>query len=372
MGLEDRRKTPPPLPATTRDNGQVHVRGRPPSWKSALALIVLGSVIGVALWIAADLPRTSPTELSSQSASVLATRAVTLAQRTAAQAGASSAGAAPSDQPPKDAGASTAAATGHVWWILMENKEYGTIVGSPAAPYFNRLVVRYGLATRYYATSHPSEPNYVALVAGATLGVTSDGVYHLTKPSLFSQLADAGRTWRVYAQNDRSGCFSGTIVRGGRDGPGAAGTYARKHNPAITFRSVSDTPSQCQNIQPLRAFDPGAAPFEMIVPNLTNDMHDGSIGQGDAFLKALVPRITGSAAFRAGGVLFITFDEGTSHRGSLGDHGGHVATLIIAASVTPGFRFRSYADHWTLLRTTERILGLPCLAGACRRSPIDY
>ena len=243
---------------------------------------------------------------------------MTLSQRTNSPADPSSAAAAPSNQlvrsnqPPKGAGTGTAAATAHVWWILMENKEYGTIVGNPAAPYFNRLVARYGLATRYYATSHPSEPNYVALVAGATLGVTSDGVYHLTQPSLFSQLAEAGRTWRVYAQNDRSGCFAGTVLRGGRDGPGAAGTYARKHNPAIAFRSVSDTPSQCQNIQPLRAFDPGAAPFEMVVPNLTNDMHDGSISQGDAFLKALVPRITGSADFRAGGVLFITFDE--AHR----------------------------------------------------------
>ena len=254
----------------------------------------------------------------------------------------------------------------------MENHEYGTIVGNPAAPFFNRLIARYGLATRYYATSHPSEPNYIALVAGSTLGVTSDGVYHLARPSLFSQLASAGRTWRVYAQDDRSGCFTGTVARGGLDGPGAAGTYARKHNPAITFRSVSDVPAQCRYIQPLHAFDPGAAPFEMIVPNLTNDMHDGSIRQGDDFLRAFVPQITGSTAFRAGGVLFITFDEGTSNRGSAGDRGGHVATLIIAVAVTRGYRYRTYADHWSLLRTTERILGLPCLANACRRSPIVY
>jgi phosphatidylinositol-3-phosphatase len=252
----------------------------------------------------------------------------------------------------------------------MENHEYGTIVGSSAAPYLNELIARYGLATQYYATSHPSEPNYVSLVAGSTLGVTSDGVYNLARPNLFSQLATAGLAWRVYAQDDPTGCFTGTSASGGQDGPGAAGSYARKHNPAISLASVAGDPAQCRNIVPLRTFDPGAAPFEMIVPNLINDMHSGSIGQGDAFLQALVPTIIGSAAFKSGGLLFITFDEGSSSAGSLGDHGGHVATVIIGAGVTRGYRYGAYADHSTLLRTTEHLLGLPCLANACQRAPI--
>jgi phosphatidylinositol-3-phosphatase len=258
----------------------------------------------------------------------------------------------------------------HVWWIIMENHEYGAIIGSTQAPYLNALAARYGLATRYYATSHPSEPNYIALVAGSTLGVTTDGVYDLSKPSLFSQMAHARLGWRVYAQNDLGGCFTGVTTSGGRDGPGAAGSYARKHNPAISFTSVAGDPSQCRNIQPLRAFDAGAAPFEMIVPNLTNDMHDGTIGQGDAFLAAFVPEILRSNSFKAGGVLFITFDEGTTDAGAFGDRGGHVATLIISLGEAHGDRVRVAADHWSLLRTTEQILGLPCLGSACGRSPL--
>jgi len=266
----------------------------------------------------------------------------------------------------------TATTSRHVWWIIMENHEYGSIVGNRAAPYIGFLMARYGLATRYYATRHPSEPNYVALVAGSTLGVSSDGVYHLTAPSIFSQLSRAGRSWRVYAQDDPSGCFTGVGARDGRDGPGAAGTYARKHNPAISFTSVAGHPTQCRQIEPLRAFDPAAAPYEMIVPNLTNDMHDGTIGQGDAFLRALVPRILASAAFRTGGALFVTFDEGGTSAGSLGDRGGHVATLIVTPNLRHSFRYTAYADHLSLLRTTEAILGLPCLAGACDRTPMIH
>jgi len=257
-----------------------------------------------------------------------------------------------------------------VWWIILENHEAGSIIGSPQAPYLNSLVDRYGLATNYYATSHPSEPNYVSLVAGSTLGVTSDGTYHLDSPSLFSELATAGLAWRVYAQDDRPDCYTGSSAYGGTDGPGAPGAYARKHNPAISFVSVADHPDQCRNIQPLAAFDPNAGAFEMIVPNLINDMHDGTLGQGDAFLKAFVPSITASPAFEAGGVLFITFDEGSTSDGSLGDHGGHVATVIVAPGGTAGFRDQAYADHWSLLRTTEDVLGLPCLAGACQRTAL--
>jgi hypothetical protein len=253
---------------------------------------------------------------------------------------------------------------------VLENHEYGQIIGNAQAPYMNELAARYGLATDYYATGHPSEPNYVALVAGSTLGVTSDGVYNLAGPSLFGQLQAAGQSWRAYAQDDEAGCFRGSTAGSGPDGPGAPGTYARKHNPAISFTSVSGTSAQCRNIQPLRDFDPAAGAFEMIVPNLTNDMHDGTVTQGDAFLRAFVPGIIASPQFRAGGVLFITFDEGSSSGGSQGDSGGHVATLVVAANITPGLRDRDYADHWSLLRTTEDLLGLPCLANACKRTPM--
>jgi acid phosphatase len=256
--------------------------------------------------------------------------------------------------------------------VILENHEYGSIIGNPQAPYLNGLAARYGLATNYYATGHPSEPNYVALVAGSTLGVTSDGDYRLDAPSLFSQLQGAGRSWRVYAQDDRNGCFTGATSGGGSDGPGEPGTYARKHNPAISFASVVNSPAECRNIDPLASFDPSAGAFEMIVPNLTNDMHDGTIAQGDAFLRAFVPGIIASPGFRTGGVLFITFDEGSSNAGSLGDAGGHVATFIVAADLTAGFRDRAYLDHWSLLRTTENLLGLPCLANACHRNPIGF
>ena len=100
-------------------------------------------------------------------------------------------------------------------------------------------------------------------------------------------------------------------------------------------------------------------------------MHDGSVAQGDAFLRDFVPLITGSPAF-ATGVLFITFDEGSSNAGSEGDGGGHIATLIVAPGLKAGTRIGTYADHYSLLRTTQDLLGLPCLAKSCERTAISY
>lgn len=330
------------------------------------AAVVFAVIVSLVVLVAANLwPSLTRVAPSNASVSTIPTAAIV----------ASTPSVPPSVVPRPSAAASqssTIPATTHVWWIVMENHEYGAIIGSAAAPYLNDLASRYGLAANYYATGHPSEPNYVAMVAGSTLGVTGDGTYNLAGPSLFAQLTHAGLRWRAYEQDYPGvGCFTGGSSDGGVDGPGAAGTYARKHDPAMSFTAISGDRAECADIQPLRAFDPAAAAFAFITPNLTNDMHDGSIGQGDAFLRAFVPMIVGSAAFSTG-VLFVTFDEGSSNTGTNGDSGGHVATLIIAPRIGARLRFSAYADHFSLLRTTEDILGLPCLAAACLRSAISY
>jgi phosphatidylinositol-3-phosphatase len=253
-------------------------------------------------------------------------------------------------------------AFGHVYLIVMENKEYGSIVGNAAAPFLSSLIRSYGLARRYDAVAHPSEPNYVALFSGSTNGVADDGVYHLAATNLADQLEAAGRTWRVFAENVPLGCYTGTTASGGADGPG---TYARKHEPAISFTAIASDPARCARITNLSHFDPAAADFELIIPNLCHDMHDCSVATGDRFLRDFVPRITGSPAF-AGSALFITWDEGTSRAGG----GGHVATIVVSPLVAPGTVSDVPYTHASLLRTIEDAWDLGCLAQACQATDL--
>ena len=272
---------------------------------------------------------------------------------------------------PASAGASLAASPGrspnasgvpdfdHVYVIVMENKEYSSIVGGKSAPYLNSLIARYGLATAFYGETHPSEPNYIALTSGGLQGTHSDGTYNLAVPNLFDQVEAGGRSWHVYEQDFPGSCFKGSVRSGGVDGAGAAGEYARKHNPAISYTSISGDPARCARITALAGFDPAAADLEFIVPNQINDMHSSSTASGDAFLAAFVPSIIGSPAF-VNSVLFITWDEGTT-----GVHGGgHIATIVVSPGMTPGYRFTATANHYSILRTIELAWGLPLLGEA--------
>ena len=261
----------------------------------------------------------------------------------------------------------------HIYLIIMENKEYGGIVGSKAAAYENGLIARYGLATNMYAETHPSEPNYIAMTSGGLQGVRSDGHYDLSVPSVFDQIEAAGHTWRVYAQDYAGGCSTASVAGGFVDGPGLAGQYARKHNPAISYRSISRNPTRCANITHLAGFNPAAADFEMIVPNIFNDMHTSScatcsaIAAGDRFLRAFAPSIINSPSF-ADSVLFITWDEGGTSRGG----GGHIATIAISPGMTPGSRYAGPANHYSLLRTIEDAWGMPYLGQAATTTPLTF
>lgn len=262
----------------------------------------------------------------------------------------------PTLPPPPPAGA-----VYHIIWVILENHEASAITGS-SMPYLTRLAATYGLATNYFAVSHPSEPNYIAMTSGGLNGVNDDGTYNLGVASIFTQ----GESWRAYQQNDTGACFTGSSRSGGIDGPGVAGTYARKHNPAISYTMVSRVPAQCAHIQPLASFNPMAASFEFVTPNLCNDAHDCSLGTADAFLRGFVPLVTRSPDF-AHTMLVITFDEGSSSAGSFGDQGGHIYTAVVAPWLH-GVRSNRYYDHYSLLRTAESALGLPCLANACQRA----
>ena len=245
----------------------------------------------------------------------------------------------------------------HVWLIMMENRANTSIIGRRDAPYLNSLLARYGAATNYRALVHGSQPDYIALFSGGLQGVRGNEVVSIPARNIADQIESAGKTWRVFAQNVPPSCYAGSTANGGPDGPG---TYARKHEPAISFSDIADSPSRCARISNFTSFDPMAADFEFIVPNLENDMHNGTTRQGDDFLRSFVPRILATQAWKTGSPLFITWDEGKQ----TGDN--RVLTLVIASTVPRGLQSSTPHTHYSLLRTIQGLLGLPCLAQSCQ------
>ena len=234
----------------------------------------------------------------------------------------------------------------HVVWIVFENKSYSDIVGAPDAPYANAVAAQCGLATNFFAEAHPSLPNYIAMTSGSTQGVTGDRtpseiVPPLAAPSIFSQL---GADWRALVESMPANCATSS-----------SGEYAVNHNPAVYYPDIA---AACA-LQDVPLSDPPdlSARFTFIMPNKCNATHDCPVATGDAWLSQWLPKMLDSPEYRSGTTaLFITYDEG---------HGGQqIATFVISPSTPVAARDPTRYDHYTLLRTTEEMLGLPLLGNA--------
>jgi hypothetical protein len=253
----------------------------------------------------------------------------------------------------------------HIAVIMLENEEYGDIIGSRSAPYLNSLGRRYGLATAMYAITHPSLPNYLALTGGATFGIDSDCTgCSVGATSVVDQLEAAHLSWRAYMEDLPGPCFTGA----------SAGDYAKKHDPFAYYTRVTGDAARCANIVPLTrlAADEraGSLPrFAWITPNLCHDMHDCSVSTGDRFLAGLVPALLRALGRR--GLLFLTWDEGSSVDGCCRlASGGHIVTIVAGAGARAHARLATPTDDYSVLQTIEDLLGLKRLRGAaCACTP---
>jgi phospholipase C len=246
----------------------------------------------------------------------------------------------------------------HIVVIVFENKEYGAVLGNAQAPTFNRMAQRYATLTHYYGVTHPSLPNYLALVSGSTHGITSDCTNcEVSGPTLADPLEQAGKTWKLYAEG---------LPAPGFAAPGYDG-YAKKHDPFVYFRSVVDNPARAKRVVPLKqlAVDErsGTLPnFAFVVPNLCHSMHDCSVRTGDAWLRAKLPPLLALQQT----VVFVVFDEGTTNVHG----GGHVPALALGTDVRPHSRSAAVTNHYGLLRTIEDAWGLARLGRSASAVPI--
>jgi hypothetical protein len=242
--------------------------------------------------------------------------------------------------------ASPPASYDHVVWVIMENHSYSQIIGSPSAPYINQLAGQCGSATNFTAESHPSLPNYIAMTSGSTQGITDDNgpsSHPLAVPSIFSQTGSGG--WRSLEESMPSNCDLSD-----------SGTYAVRHNPAVYYTGIR-TDCASEDV-PLGSTPDLSARFTFVTPNLCDDMHDCSVQTGDSWLQGFLPKVFSSAEYQAGRTaVFLTWDEDDGHSGN------HIATLVMAPSVAPGTASATAFTHYSMLRTTEELLGLGSFLG---------
>jgi hypothetical protein len=255
----------------------------------------------------------------------------------------------------------------HVFIIVLENENASDTFGpSTQAPYLARALTAQGqFVPNYYAVTHLSLGNYIALVSGQgsnpytqadapayidfTPGVPGpDGqalgqgsVYPASVKTIADQLTEKGLGWKGYMEDmgnaapaQPATCRHPAI--GAQDTTQSArkgDQYATRHNPFVYFHSIIDHPSCNQNDVPLDRL-PGdlrsastTANYVFITPNLCNDGHDhpcvdgqpGGLVSADGFLKKWIPQIQASPAYREGGLIVVMFDEAVAGPGGGAD-----------------------------------------------------
>lgn len=259
-------------------------------------------------------------------------------------------------QPPPTTTGACGGATGtpavtKVVWIWFENHGFGTITPT-AAPYFNQIKAQCGYASNYRSvTACNSNPEYIAAASGSPQGIcsnTTPAAHPVNANNIFRQADLAGRTWKSYQESMVGNCRK-------TDNSG----YAVRHNAAPYFVAPNGANSCTTNDVPLPASPSFASDLTIVEPNLCNSMHDCSVTTGDNWLKGFLPKVIASPDYQAGRTMVVvTFDEGSG--------GSEVLfTLVMSKFVKPGTVSPQAFNHYSLLRTTQNVLGVGCLLSSC-------
>ncbi len=248
----------------------------------------------------------------------------------------------------------------HVFVVAEENHSYSSVIGSSSMPYLNSLASKYGLATQYYANTHPSIGNYFMMTTGQIL--TNDdsqtpASFPVSADNIVRHLITAGKTWKAYAESLPYAGYTGGDVY----------PYAVRHNPLAYITDVQNSSNEKLNLVPFSQFATDLASnqlpnFSFIVPNVLDDAHDGTLQQADSWLQQNIAPLLASPAFQQDGILIISFDESFDTDTAYG--GGQVATVVIGPNVKLGYQSSTLYQHQNLLCTAMTALGLTTFPGA--------
>lgn len=237
--------------------------------------------------------------------------------------------------------------------MLFENKTYSQVIGNASAPYMTQTARQCASVSTWSdaGLGLPSLPSYLAMTSGSTQGVTSDsnpsGLPPITADNIFRQVRASGQSQKSYMEDMPSNCRLS-----------ASGLYAERHNPEIYYQGPGDRTACATNNVPMGTVSSGnlardlanntLPSFSIIVPNVCNDMHDCSVTTGDTWLSQWLPVILASQSYQGGKTaIFVVFDEDTP-----------VPNFVVAPSVVPGTVIHGSYSHYSLLRTTEEMLGI--------------
>jgi hypothetical protein len=250
----------------------------------------------------------------------------------------------------------------HVFIVMMENTDYGQIIGDTAnAPYVNSLLSQGASLRNFQANYHPSDENYLAVAAGDTF---VKGAQYFPKLKLHvahigDRLEAVGKSWKSYEQGMGTPC--NTSLKYDKD-------YEPDEAPFVLFANVIDNTPRCRaHLVDIKELDADLAKAET-TPAFAwiaaDDYFDGEApGDGspkslrvqDRWLKETLTPMFASPAWKTQrSLLILTWDESSAQTNN------HIATIVFGSQglVKAGATSDIHYDHYSTARTMEAALGL--------------
>jgi len=232
--------------------------------------------------------------------------------------------------------------------IWYENAIWSDVLADPV---FYGLSKQGQYLANFFAITHPSQPNYLAAVAGDTEGITGDGPILVDGIELVDLLEAKGISWKIYAEDYPGNCYTGEYS--------PQGAYVAKHNPFISFKDIIDNPARCAKIvnSDQLAIDVAAdnlAQYSWYIPNTLNDGHDTNISYAGMWTQGFLPPLLSNPSFMKGMLVVLTYDEAEYVNGSNGLT-NQIYTVLLGGPgvpVTVGLSDYTLYSHYSLLKTS--------------------
>jgi len=228
----------------------------------------------------------------------------------------------------------------HVMIVILENTNYSNAMNQS---FLSELSKKGASLDNMTALTHPSQGNYISMVAGDTFGITNDKNIDLSAQHIGDLLEAKGLTWKVYAEGYPGNCFLGAT----------SGKYARKHVPFLSFKNVSTNPARCKNIVDAKQLDVdiqsnNLPTYSLYIPDLSNDGHNTGVAFADAYLSKKFGPLLQNPKFMNQMLFVVTFDESGSKTNN-----NQIYTALYGDSIAAGAKSLQPYTHYSILKTIE-------------------
>ncbi|MBK9293405.1 MAG: hypothetical protein IPM57_03020 [Oligoflexia bacterium] len=230
--------------------------------------------------------------------------------------------------------------------IVFENTNYSDAL---KAGFFNKLANDGVLFTNFYAQGRPSQPNYLAMISGSTWGHYSNEWVDINQRTIVDLLEEKNKTWASYAEYYPGNCHTGN-----------SGDYVRKHNPFISFTTISKNPQRCKNIKNLEEmfidWNLNNLPnYSFVIPGNSSNGHNTGIGYAANWFEKTFSKYMYDEQKMKDTLFIITFDEaGLSLT-------NQIYTVFFGPSIKSGVKNRHEHTHYSLLKLLQDEWGLQSL-----------